>query len=234
MIKSFFNRILTSKTDKEQNQNDPVVLYVKRLISSNNPGNNLKKKLEETTFTIIDTETTGLDEKRDKILSIAAVKVKNIRIIDIYNVFIDAGVKIPAESVKFHGILDKDLKNKPKIYEILPDFIRFLNNSIIVGHHIKFDVKMLNKDIFSYFNVKLNNYLIDTGHLYNFVSNNEGNVSLDFLMEKYNVKCEEENRHSAIGDAIATAEVFIKILNILKDKLKYIEDFYHNGLILKV
>jgi DNA polymerase III epsilon subunit-like protein len=53
-------------------------------------------------------------------------------------------------------------------------------------------------------------------------------------MEKYNVKCEEENRHSAIGDAIATAEVFIKILNILKDKLKYIEDFYHNRLILKV
>ncbi len=233
MIKNFFNKILTSKTDNKQVQNDPVVFYVKKIISDNNPEINLNKTLEDTTFTIIDTETTGLNEKKDKILSIAAVKVKNIKIIDIYNVFVDAGIKIPEESIQFHGILDKDMKDKPKIHEILPDFVRFLGNSIIVGHHIKFDIKMLNKDIYNFFNTKLNNFLIDTGKLYNFLTNNEGNVSLDYLMDKYNVKCEEENRHSAIGDALATAEVFIKLLNNLRHKFRKIEDLYHNGLVLK-
>ncbi len=234
MIKNFLNKILIQKNSSKSNPQDPVAFYVQKIIASNSPEANLPLTINEATFTVIDTETTGLDKKKDDILSIAAVKVKNIKIIDIYNVFVDAGVKIPEESIKFHGILDKDLKNKPKINEILPDFIRFIGNSIIIGHHIKFDIEMINKYINKYFSVKLNNFLIDTGQLYNFISSNEGNVSLDFLMEFYNVKCEEENRHSAIGDAIATAEVFIKIITNFKDKFKTIDDFYHNSLIKKV
>ena len=228
MIKNFFKKF-SNISAKQDFSSDPVVCYVQRLLSKLNDSLLLRKNLNEITFTIIDTETTGLDKKKDKILSIAAVKIKNLKINDIYNVFVDAGVKIPEESKQFHGIDDKHLKNKPKINEILPDFINFLNDSVIVGHHIKFDMEMLNKEVENFFQAKISNYQIDTGILYNFLTDTEEKVSLDYLMDKYNVKCKD--RHSALGDAIATAEVFIKLLSKFGSRFHSLEDLSQNNLL---
>ncbi len=232
MIKTFFNKILQSKSEQSSTVNDPLVLYVKKLLTPVDLNNCLKLKIEDIIFTVIDTETTGLNKKQDKILSIAAVKVKKFKIVNIYNVFVDAGVPIPEESKKFHGIDNEHLKDKPKLIEIFPDFLRFLKNTIIVGHHIRFDVEMINIELEKMYGVKLPNYLIDTGQLYNFLTNTEEKVSLDFLMQEFHVKCED--RHSALGDAISTAEVFIKLISKFGNKLSSLEDLYQNKLLKKI
>ncbi len=232
MIKSFFSKILQSKPDDSGKIDDPLVLYVRKLLTPKSINNCLKINLENITFTVIDTETTGLDKKKDKILSIAGVKIKKFRIVNIYNVFVDAGVPIPEESKKFHGIDDEHLKDKPKLVEIFPDFLKFLKDTVIVGHHIKFDVEMINVELEKNYGVKLPNYIIDTGHLYNFLTNTEEKVSLDYLMKEFHVKCED--RHSALGDAIATAEVFIKLISKFGNKLSTLDDLYQNKLLKRI
>jgi len=232
MIKSFFSKILQSKPDDSGKIDDPLVLYVRKLLTPKSINNCLKINLENITFTVIDTETTGLDKKKDKILSIAGVKIKKFRIVNIYNVFVDAGVSIPEESKKFHGIDDEHLKDKPKLVEIFPDFLKFLKDTVIVGHHIKFDVEMINVELEKNYGVKLPNYIIDTGHLYNFLTNTEEKVSLDYLMKEFHVKCED--RHSALGDAIATAEVFIKLISKFGNKLSTLDDLYQNKLLKRI
>jgi DNA polymerase III epsilon subunit family exonuclease len=232
MIKTFFSKILQNKSEISTYINDPLVVYVRKLLSQNNINKCLNYKLEDITFAVIDTETTGLNKKEDKILSIAAVKIKKIKIVDIYNVFVDAGITIPEESKKFHGIDNEHLKDKPKLIEIFPDFLKFLKNTIIVGHHIRFDVGMINIELEKIYGAKLPNYTIDTGQLYNFLTDTEEKASLDYLMKEFHVKCED--RHSALGDAIATAEVFIKIISKFGNKIRLLDDLYQNKLLKRI
>ncbi len=228
MIKNIFSKILSNKPISINS--DPIVYFVHKTLSSYDKTKLLTIPIKSATFSVIDTETTGLDLKEDKILSIAAVKIKNLKIYDIYNTFLEIDSKIPEESKKFHGIDDENLKDKPKIKEIFPDFINFIKNSVIVGHHIKFDTEMINRELKRFYNIKLPNYQIDTGMLFNFLTDGEGNTSLDALMERFHVKCED--RHSALGDAIATAEVFIKILSKFGSRFKTFEDLQGNKLLL--
>jgi len=232
MIKTFFSKILQNKSEISTHINDPLVVYVRKLLSQNNINKCLNYRLEDITFAVIDTETTGLNKKEDKILSIAAVKIKKIKIVDIYNVFVDAGIAIPEESKKFHGIDNEHLKDKPKLIEIFPDFLKFLKNTIIVGHHIRFDVGMINIELEKIYGAKLPNYTIDTGQLYNFLTDTEEKASLDYLMKEFHVKCED--RHSALGDAIATAEVFIKIISKFGNKIRLLDDLYQNKLLKRI
>jgi len=225
MLKKFLNLI----NNKDQ-INDPVVLYIQKLCKKTKNKDYLTKNIYEAKYVVIDTETTGINAKKDSILSIAAIKIKKFKIVNIYNTFVDNEKKIPIESKRIHNIEEHHLKNKPKIYEILPDLIKFIGpDAIIVGHHVKFDFEIINREIFKYFATKLYNPTIDTGDIYRFITKTDLPISLDSLVEKYLSKIID--RHSALGDALATAEVFIKMLQQLGKSFITIKDLLEHRLI---
>jgi len=82
-----------------------------------------------------------------KIVNLAAVKIKNFKIVDYYNVFINPGIDIDPESTKWHGITNEMVADKPYIAEVLPEFMKFIRKSMLVGHHIKFDLDMISKEL---------------------------------------------------------------------------------------
>ncbi|HAL86526.1 MAG TPA: 3'-5' exonuclease [Deferribacteraceae bacterium] len=171
----------------------------------------MTEKIEDAVFSVVDTETTGLDLSKARVINIAAVKVQNFKIIDFYNTFINPEMIIPPESIKWHNITDEMVKDKPKVEEILPDFMKFVGTSVIVGHHINFDIKMINKELNGCFGCQLHNQWLDTMLIYSrAIIKKEDHLTLDHLFDVYNVKC--NGRHTALGDALATAEVFTKMV----------------------
>jgi len=206
MIEKFLHKKIVYKKDI-----DPVCEYVRQMCRKVKETRNLDIPINDAVFTVVDTETTGLEIDKAKIINIAAVKVKDFKIVDFYNAFINPGMKIPEKSIKWHGITDDMVKDKPSAIEVLPEFLKFVSATPIVGHHIGFDIKMINKEMSEYFGCKLENYSIDTMLLYSCaILKKDDHVSLDHLFDVYNVQC--TGRHTALGDALATAEVFNKII----------------------
>lgn len=202
---------LFSKKQDSGKPLDPVALFINRKCASVINSKTLDESLENAVFSVVDTETTGLDINEARIINVAAVKVQNFKIIDFYNSFINPEIEIPKESIKWHNITDEMVVDKPTVSEVLPDFINFVGDTIVVGHHINFDIKMINKEMMNFFGCQMNNHWLDTMLIYaNAIIKKDEHYSLDHLLEKYNVTC--NGRHTALGDALATAEVFNKMI----------------------
>ena len=181
--------------------------------------------LNNVTFVILDTETTGLDPKKDKIISVGAVKVRN-KTIDIsksLSIYSKNYTIINKDAISIHGTLpDHDIGVEDM--EVAKNVLAYLSNDIIVGHHIGFDVLMINNLLKSLHLPKLKNMTLDTAHLirrvenplnaYNLIDQNE--YSLDDLSQRFDIVTKQ--RHTAAGDAYITALVFIKLLELLKQR----------------
>lgn len=190
---------------------DPISAYINNICSRYRTECDMNVSLEDAVFSVIDTETTGLDLNTAKIINIAAVKVQNFKIIDFYNAFINPGIEIPKESIKWHGITDDMVVDKPSAAEVMPDFLNFVGSSILIGHHVNFDVKMINKEMKESFGCDITNPWLDTMLIYTrSIIKKDAHVSLDYLFDIYKVTC--NGRHTALGDALATAEVFTKMI----------------------
>lgn len=214
---------LFGKKHIESKPQDPIVQYVNRLCEKVRRHPVMDERIDNAVFTVLDTETTGLELTKSKIISIAAVKVQNFKIIDFYNTFINPEEVIPDESVKWHGITDEMVRDKPRIGEVLPDFLKFIDTSVIVGHHVSFDIKMLDKELDAGFGCRLNNAWLDTMLIYSrAILKKEDHHTLDHLFEVYKVTC--KGRHTALGDALATAEVFNKMIAQAGSGYKTVKD----------
>jgi len=210
---------------KKRKNNDPVVEYVIKICNSYNKKDFMGIDLHDAEFAVVDTETTGLDINTAKIINIAAVKIKNFKIIDYYNTFINPGKKIDPQSIKWHGITDEMVHDKPYVVEVIPEFLKFIKNSVIVGHHIKFDMDMICKELFETYGCTLKQRCLDTMFIYTRgVIKRDDHVSLDFLLDLYKVKC--IGRHTALGDAMATAEVFNKMIMHISGEYKKVRELF--------
>ena len=206
MINKLFGKKQIS--DKPQ---DPVSMYVHKLCENAVNACDANINIEDAVFSVIDTETTGLDISQARLINIAAVKVQNFKIIDFYNTFINPEITIPPESIKWHNITDDMVVDKPTVDEILPDFMKFVGPSFVVGHHVNFDIKMINKELLGSFSCEMRNPWLDTMLIYSrAILRKEEHFSLDHLFDVYKVTC--NGRHTALGDALATAEVFTKMV----------------------
>lgn len=173
------------------------------------------KAKKSDSFVAFDCETTGLNPKEDRILSIGVVKFTKDRIFINKNKewFINQTHQND-ESVKIHGILpnssSESLVNEE---QAILNFLECVKNSTLVGHHINFDVAMVNYALQRLNAGKLKNQTRDTNRLFKKVGHfsEEQNFSLDHLCEKYQIKA--SNRHTALGDAYITALVFQRLLN---------------------
>ncbi|MFH1983655.1 MAG: exonuclease domain-containing protein [Pseudomonadota bacterium] len=174
--------------------------------------------LEALTVTVFDTETTGLDPRGgDEIISIGAVRIVNQRLLreESFDQLVDPQRQIPWESVKFHGINQDMVAGKPTVDRVLAQFHRFAADTVLVAHNAAFDMRMLQmKEASS--GIYFINPVLDTMLLSAVVHPSQKDHSLETIAVRLGVTV--EGRHTALGDAITTAEVFLKLIPLLKQQ----------------
>lgn len=177
----------------------------------------------QLTYTVVDTETTGYTPKYAKMVEIAAVKIYPDFTIDYENTFselINPEISIPYNAYKVHNISNDMVKDKPLIQDIMPSFLSFAKDSVIVGHNINFDIRFIKHEAQNC-NLPLTfHHVLDTLSLSKKAIPNLEAYKLDNLIDYFNINLNIDNsdRHRALFDAVNTAIVMIKCLEILQNK----------------
>lgn len=168
----------------------------------------------DDTYVVFDLETTGLNTNTDKIIEIGAVKIQNGKITDRYSTFVNPREHISEKISKLTGIYDDMVENYPEEGVILPEFIDFIGDSVMVAHNAGFDTAFVKR--FAKENgILLDNTIVDTVELGKTLMPNLTNYKLDTICDALEVSL--ENHHRAVDDAEATAECFIKFSHMLKE-----------------
>ncbi len=175
-----------------------------------------ERNLKSLTFTVFDTETTGLRPSQgDEIIQIAGVRVEDGVIKDskVFDKLVNPGFSIPKASIRFHGITDEMVSDQPKIDQVLREFRDFIGDSILVAHNAAFDMKFLKlKEQES--NTKFEHVVLDTLLFSVFLDREITEHTLSAIANR--LKIEIEGRHTALGDSIATAKIFTDMLDRLE------------------
>lgn len=189
---------------------EPIITYAQDDLMSFALVQETPKYLKDKTFVCFDFETTGLHfEQGDKIIEIGAIKIVDGKITEKFMSYVDPEKPIPAESSAISGIVDADVQGAPKDYQILQDFYKFTRGATIIGYNnINFD------NVFLIGQGKMCGYNFDneTEDVYRFAQkyvHGVKNYKLGTIAAKLGVTL--DNAHRAVYDALATAEVFIKL-----------------------
>lgn len=175
------------------------------------------RMLGELNYTVFDTETTGLDPRGgDEIISIGAIRVVNGRLLhtETVNQLVDPRRPVPADSFKYHGIDEKMLQGMPTIEKVLPFFHRFAKQTVLVAHNAAFDMRMLQMKEKAT-GIRFINPVLDTMHLSAIIHPAHDDHTLETIARRLGVILTK--RHDAFGDAVATGEVFLKMISLLND-----------------
>ena len=165
-------------------------------------------------FVVFDIETTGLNKEKDSIIEIGAVKIKNRKVVDKFSSFIDPKVELPKKIVELTGITDDMLKGQPLEKEVIDNFLKFIGNSVLVAHNANFDVSFISLSSLKLFNKELKNTILDTLELSRLLFPELSRHKLNIVAKHLDVNL--ENHHRAVDDATATADIFIKCIDILE------------------
>lgn len=176
----------------------------------------------------VDCETTGLNLRKDDIVSIGAVRVRGNRILtsEAFYVKVKPRAELSATSIKVHHIRNADIADVGPIRSELPAFLRFIGNRPIVGYWTSFDVRMLNKDISRMLSIRLQNPVIDVCDMY--YDRKYGNappgtrIDLRFAAILEDLGLPPLPAHDALNDAISTAQMYA-ILKDLKARGVYLK-----------
>jgi DNA polymerase III subunit epsilon len=178
--------------------------------------------LSELEFVVFDTETTGLDTLNDKILSIGAVTIAHgeIQVANSFECYIHQSFT-ENPSIAIHGIMPHNHYTKLNEAEAIEQFLAYIQDKILIGHHVGFDIAILNQAIQKILPDKLKNYAFDTAMLYHRLKyplqqsySPAEDYTLDALSGQFNISISD--RHTAAGDAFITAILFLKLLDRLQ------------------
>ena len=183
--------------------------------------------ITETGYVVIDTELTGLNERKDSIISIGAVRMTGTRI-DLSQTFyrlIKPDSKFKPESVVIHGITPSDVSEKPNIDSIISDFLEFCGNDVLVGHCISIDLSFINNDMKRIFNSSIRNQIIDTFSIHEWmrkrISSHSCFPPVGQSLGLYEMaKCFDipvRGAHDALFDSFITAQLFQRFIPVLID-----------------
>lgn len=196
-----------------------AVVYDFELLSKARNAAVADSRLEDLTYVVFDTETTGLAPSVDEICQIAAVRLVNGRRIkgEVFDTLVDPQRPIPPGSTEVHGITDQMVKGAPTIAEAGRAFHRFAQGAVLVAHNAPFDLEFLRRhegDI----GARFENPVLDTVLLSAVIYGQTESHSLDALTARLGITIPEAARHTAIGDTVATADAFLKLLPMLQGR----------------
>jgi DNA polymerase-3 subunit epsilon len=183
------------------------------------------RPIGEVSYVVIDTELTGLDEKRDSIVSMAAIRMVGGRIDfdDVFYRLVNPEAALTAESVIIHGITPSDVHEKPDIKTVLEEFLRFCGDDVIVGHCVPIDLAFINKEMKRVFGSPLRNPVVDTSALYEWIRKRDSSArhwpyafsdsGLFEIAAYFGIPV--NGAHNAAMDAFITAQIFQRFLPTL-------------------
>lgn len=182
-------------------------------VFTNEKGQNLKES-----FVVFDIETTGFSPVNNRIIEIGAVKIQNGKQVDSFETFINPEVPIPFRIEQLTGINDHMVMDAPKVEEVLPKFLEFCKDSVLIAHNANFDVSFIVNNAqrlgittdFTYGDtVNMGRYLLPT----------VAKFTLDHLAKKLNISL--ENHHRAVDDAACTAKIFERFIKMFEERNLY-------------
>ena len=170
------------------------------------------KELSQS-FVVFDIETTGFSSTNDKITEIGAVKIENFEIVDVFSELINPEIDISYKIQELTGITNDLVADKPKIEEILPKFLEFVGDDVLVAHNADFDMGFISQKSREQ-NLEFKNKSIDTLTLARILLPDLKRHRLNVIAKALGIPL--LNHHRAVDDAKATAHIFIKFLEMLK------------------
>ena len=175
------------------------------------------RSLDSLSFVVFDTETTGLDPERDAVVQIAGVRVLSGRLLrgESFDRLVNPGRPIPAVSTGIHGISDSMVQGAPGFADVALRFRDFCEGSVLVAHHAAFDLAFLRR-LGASGGPAIEQPALCTALLSSRLFPHTGEHTLDALAERFGITIPDEVRHTALGDSIATAEVLLKMVPLLK------------------
>ena len=177
-------------------------------------GNSRNQRLSDT-YVVFDIETTGFSSSKNRIIEIGAVKVQDGVVIDRYSSFVNPEVPIPFEIEKLTGINDNMVLPHPKIDVILPQFLDFCSDAVLVAHNASFDISFIAYNA-NRLGIEFNPTVIDTVALARLLLPNLNRYKLDTVAKALNISL--QNHHRAVDDAGCTALIFLAFVKMLRDR----------------
>jgi len=175
------------------------------------------RPLKSLSYTVFDTETTGLNPSQgDEIIQIGATRIVNGKLLrqDAFEQLIDPGRTISAESIPIHGITPGMVQGQPRIAQVLPTFHAYASDTVLVAHNAAFDMKFLQLKERST-GLRFDQPVLDTLLLSAVIHPNQASHRLEAIAERMNITV--LGRHTALGDAMVTAEVFLRMIPLLAE-----------------
>ncbi|HEY0829279.1 MAG TPA: PolC-type DNA polymerase III [Bacilli bacterium] len=180
--------------------------------------NPINLNLKDAVYVVFDVETTGLSVITNKIIEIAAVKMKDGKVIERYAAFVNPHEQIPYHITQLTNITDDMVRNAPELSQVLPEFIQFTGDAVLVAHNARFDMGFMQAACKLLQLPEIKNSVVDTLELARFLYPSLKNHRLNTLSAKFKVNL--ENHHRAIDDAAALGDVLFGML----------KDAYHNNI----
>lgn len=224
--RAFFRLLLPSAVPQDAMESEQFLrgdsrpeYYDFDLFKTTEHGHELDDRLlTELRFTVFDTETTGLNPSQgDEIIQIGATRIVNGKLLrsESFEQLVDPERPLAAESAQIHGITEDMLAGQPKIGEVLPAFHAFAADTILVAHNAAFDMRFLQlKEEAT--GLRFDQPVLDTLLLSPVIHPNQESHRLEAIADRMGVRV--IGRHTALGDAIVTGEVFLKMIPLLAEK----------------
>nr|MCR4744758.1 PolC-type DNA polymerase III [Lachnospiraceae bacterium] len=166
-------------------------------------------------FVVFDIETTGFSPEKNKIIEIGAVRVEKGQIVDHYDEFVNPEVPIPFRIESLTGINDSMVSGADTIDKVLPRFLKFAEGAHVVAHNAAFDTTFIAKNAAD-LGLSFDKIIVDTVEMARFMLPGLNRYKLDTVAKELNVSL--ENHHRAVDDAGATAEIFVKLCERLREQ----------------
>ncbi len=165
-------------------------------------------------YTCVDIETTGISPQHAQIIEIGALKVRDGEVVDTFSQLIDPGVSVPAEITALTGITTDMVEGEPSIAIVLPEFIDFAGDDLLLGHNVRFDYSFLKQNAMD-LNLEFAKSGMDTLRIARAKCPDLQSRSLDFLCEHYGIN--DENHHRAFNDAKVTSELYLMFYDMFRE-----------------